>query len=166
METWMWVLLGQIVLGFVIIVGITGIFGAVAPRVPNERFSHDGWLGRVRPWETPRRYRRIGAQWLVGVMPDAGETMGGTTKSRLPEAADGGVDRYLIEVRRAEWVHTWSMISWIPLWPIALVWPSFTVSAIVNTAIAILVNLPFMIVVRYNHVRIDVLQRRRQRQAP
>ena len=90
--------------------------------------------------------------WLARHLPEAGDTFGGESKSQLPGNDPAALQRYLVEVRRGEWVHWLSMPTWIVLiflpwntWGLIVLWAFITVG----------INLMFLSVLRYNRLRIE-----------
>ncbi|MBI1351567.1 MAG: hypothetical protein GC156_10650 [Actinomycetales bacterium] len=133
-----------------VVVGLSVGFGAWAPRWP------DAWLGRDvfpltrMPWETVHRYRRWGAARLTRRLPERGELFGGQSKSQLPGTANDQLERYLLEVRRAEWVHWLSIASTLVLLPFNPLWLASTFIGAVALG-----NLPFIMVLRNNRFRLQ-----------
>lgn len=143
-----WVLLGVIDIG--IIAGLSILIGATAPRWPDNWLSRDSWLTRSRSWETPRFFRRLRVAALANSLPEFGAMFGGRSKREVPGRDRAELSGYLIEVRRALWVHSLSMLTWIPLaffnpWGMTLA----------GAVIAIVINLPFVIILRGNNARLN-----------
>ena len=142
------VLLGAI--DIVIIAGLSTIIGASAPRWPDRWFAGDMWVTRPRRWESADLYRRLGtARWAVR-LPEFGEVFGGRSKRAIPGRDLAALEAYLVEVRRAIWVHALSMFTWIPLMFFNPWWLTFA-----GALIAIVVNLPFLIILRGNNLRLS-----------
>lgn len=75
---------------------------------------------------------------------------GGESKRTIPGRDVVSLQRYLLEVRRAIWVHAFSMLTWVPLlafnpWGMTLA----------GAVIAVVINVPFLIVLRSNNVRLS-----------
>jgi hypothetical protein len=140
-----------------VVVGTSVAVGAAAPRWPDAWLTNDTFPLARMPWETPRFYRRIGIARLGSRLPEMGEAFGGRSKASLPGRSAPELAAYLREVRRAEWVHWWS-IAWSfvlllfnPLW----------LAATFIGAVA-LGNLPFILVLRNNRFRLHrILDRSR-----
>lgn len=150
-----WIVL--IAIDIVVVVAISIGVGASAPRWPLR------WLRRDTPplalmrWETPAAYRRLGVPMLARRLPELGATFGGETKSALPGSTTADLERYLLEVRRAEWVHWISIASSLLLiafnpWWLAL---AFVVGVTLG-------NLPFIVILRNNRRRILSIIRRNE----
>ncbi len=128
----------------------------VGTRLPHDRFSADGVLTRLRPWELDGRvYERMGVKRWKDRLPDAGVLLGGSPKARLPSRDPSRLVTFAAETRRAELVH-WAaaaIVVVLPLWNPAPIAASATL-------LWIGVNLPCVIVQRYNRARLArVLER-------
>lgn len=149
-----------IVLDATVIVALSMLIGATAPRVPGSWFAADVFPLTFLPAESGLRYRRIGIGALTRRLPELGTTFGGSSKASLPGTTTAELTAYAIEVRRAEWVHWLSIAASLVLfafnpWGLALV---FVVLVVVG-------NLPFILILRNNRLRIRgilELQERRQ----
>jgi len=138
-------------LDFAVVVGITLIPGATAPRWPNRWLMRDVGPLRLTSFDRVAWYRslRIGpmSRWL----PEFGEFFGGKSKRHLPGTSQQDLLDYCIEVRRAEWVHWISFFSWIPV--------AFFNPPIVTVLVAVAVmaiNLVFLLILRYNRLRVGL----------
>jgi hypothetical protein len=124
-------------------------------------FWPDSWLKsdpfplRLYRWETVKLYRRLWVATLARRLPEAGNTFGGHSKKRLFGAEPGHLHRYLMEVRRGEWVHQISCLAAIPLFFFNPLW-----QALLFLLATILVNAGFIIILRYNRIRLLNLQAR------
>jgi glycosyl-4,4'-diaponeurosporenoate acyltransferase len=125
--------------------------GYAVHRWPTERLAADGWLWRARSVERDgRRYER----WLrirrwKDRVPEAGALFpGGVSKRRLPALADGGLERVVVETRRAELGHWLALV----LGPVAVVWNP-PVGVVLMVAYGVVANLPFIAIQRYNRLR-------------
>lgn len=141
-----------------IVAGLSILIGATAPRWP------DRWLSRNRgPMRLPfpRRestFRALGVTWLARTLPEFGAIFGGQSKASIPGRDAESLQRYLTEVRRAEWVHLLSMITFIPIaffnpWWLTLVFVVITIAG----------NIPFLLILRYNRLRLTRLLDRMNR---
>lgn len=143
-----WVAL--VLAGIAVVGGLSLLIGASAPRWPSGWLERDRGPLRLLPGDSQQRYRRLGAVWLKSFLPEAGALFGGKTKKRLPRLDDrAAVEGYLREVRRGEWVHWLSDLTWLPLvlfqpWGLALVFAILTLT----------VNGAAIVVLRYNRVRL------------
>lgn len=134
--------------------------GYAAHRLDESRLSRDGWLLRLRGFETAQWYRR----WLridrwKDRMPEAGALFrGGVSKRRLPSYDVAGLQLFARETRRAELAHWWCMgcgllfLLWNPPLPAALL-----------VGYGVVANLPCILIQRYNRSRIQSLIARRSR---
>jgi Glycosyl-4,4'-diaponeurosporenoate acyltransferase len=103
-------------------------------------------------WDRPELYERLGVRHLRGRFPEAGALFGGVSKRRAPDLADAeSVRAYLIEVRRAEWVHWLSMACWLPL---PLFQPPWLAGALLIPTAA--VNGAAQLILRYNKARLSL----------
>ena len=137
------VLAGAAVIGF----GSVAI-GAAAPRWPARWLDHDHGPLRLLPADSPARYERLGARWLKRFFPELGDVFGGVSKSIPPDLTDPvSIRAYLVEVRRAEWVHWLSMLTWLPLPLFQPLW--LALAFLVPTAA---VNSAAQIILRYNRI--------------
>lgn len=125
--------------------------GYAVHRLPTSRLDDDGWLWRARAAEGGgRRYER----WLrirrwKDRVPEAGGLFaGGVSKRRLPTVAHGGLERFIIETRRAELGHWLALV----LGPVAVLWNP-PVGAVLMVSYGVVVNLPFIAIQRYNRLR-------------
>ena len=138
-----------IVIDFIVMVIGTAAVGAMAPRWPRHWLARDRGPLRLRSFDTPALYRRIKASWLAAHMPELGAACGGTSKKQLPGTDAQSLTNYLIEVRRAEWVHWLACTPVIVLyffnpWWLALLWTLFVC----------LVNGIFIVILRFNRIRL------------
>lgn len=134
--------------------------GYAAHRLSDRRLARDGWLLRPRRLETAARYRR----WLrinrwKDKLPEAGALFSdGVSKRRLPGHEIGGLPLFVRETRRAELGHWWAMACG----PLFVLWnPPLAAGLLV--AYGVLVNLPFILIQRYNRLRTQALIARRAR---
>lgn len=139
----------RIVIDIFIVAGLSVLIGAWAPR------WSDSWLERDRgplcltPLDTPRTYRRLRIHVIKDKLPELGSAFGGQSKGQLPGSEAGQLALYARELRRAEWVHWCSMLTWIPL---ALFNPWWLTLAFAIVVIA--GNAPFVLTLRYNRMRV------------
>jgi glycosyl-4,4'-diaponeurosporenoate acyltransferase len=146
-----------ILIDIVIVAGISIGVGAWAPR------WHGAWLTRdfgplhFAPWESPKFFRALKTKKLAEHLPELGSTFGGAAKNQLPGRDAAQIDVYLIELRRAEWVHWISLFSWIPIaffnpWYLTLLFILILISG----------NTSFLLILRNNRQRLTALKRRLQ----
>lgn len=122
-----------------------------------ERLSRHGWLTRLRDFESGGYWyrRRLAVHRWKDLVPDAGAWFGGLSKRRLPPVAHGGWRRFEQECLRAERTH-WAMLALVPtflLWNPAW-WFAF------NLAVGITINVPCLLIARYNRCRVVRLTER------
>lgn len=135
-----------------VVAGASVAVGATAPRWPRAWLRRDVGPLRLRAWETPEAYRRVGVTHLTARLPELGAAFGGASKAALPGTTVEALDDYLVEVRRAEWVHLASALTWLPL---AAFNPPWLTGAF--AAVAVGANVPFLIVLRHNRLRLTRL---------
>jgi glycosyl-4,4'-diaponeurosporenoate acyltransferase len=135
--------------------------GYAAYRLDDSQLSRDGWLLRPRRFEAAGRWYR---RWLrvhrwKDSLPEAGSLFrGGISKRHLPSRDVAGLALFVRETRRAELAHWWAM--WCG--PIFVLWnPPLAAGLLV--LYGVLVNLPFIVIQRYNRFRIITLTERLSR---
>ena len=143
-------LLLLIALDIALVATCSVIAGITAPRWPDSWLERDRGPLRTWGWETPARYRRLHVPWLTRVLPEAGALFGGESKSELPGTTADALAGYLVEVRRAEWVHWWSSASALLTFAFNPWW-----LALGFTAVVLVVNGLFLLVLRNNRLRIE-----------
>jgi len=142
------VLLG--VIDIAVIAGLSILIGASAPRWPDRWLQRDTWVTRTRRYETPSFFRSLGAPRWAARLPELGALFGGKSKREIPGRDLASLEAYLIEVRRAIWVHTLSLLTWIPL---AFFNPWWMTLA--GLLIAAAINVPFLLILRGNSARLS-----------
>jgi glycosyl-4,4'-diaponeurosporenoate acyltransferase len=129
--------------------------GYAAHRLGDRRLGADGWLLRARGFETGGRWyrRRLRIDRWKDRLPDAGDLFrGGLSKRHLPAYDAAGLERFARETRRAELAHWWAM----GCGPLFVLWnPPLATGLLV--AYGVVVNLPFVLVQRYNRFRIEAI---------
>lgn len=138
-----------IVVDFLVVILLSALIGATAPRWPDRWLDRDRFPLTLCRLDKPSRYRAAGVGWMKDSLPELGSLFGGESKKQLPGYTEGHLRIYLRECRRAEWVHWLSMLTWIPL---LLFNPPRMVLFI--ALLVIFGNLPFVLIVRYNRIRI------------
>jgi glycosyl-4,4'-diaponeurosporenoate acyltransferase len=135
--------------------------GLAAHRLSDARLTRDGWLLRQRRFEDGGRWyrRRLRIHRWKDRLPEAGDLFaGGMSKRRLPAYDVAGLTRFARETRRAELGHWWAMFCG----PVFVLWnPPLAAGLLI--AYGVVVNLPFILIQRYNRFRIDALLRRLDR---
>jgi len=140
-----------LVLVDVLVVVVTSVaVGAAAPRWPDSWLVRDTFPLARLPWESVQRYRRWGIAALARRLPELGSLFGGQSKSQLPGTSPIELEAYLREVRRAEWVHWWSIA-----WSFVLLLFNPPWLALAFIAAVTLGNLPFILVLRNNRFRLQ-----------
>jgi len=139
----------RIVIDIFIVVGLSVLIGALAPRWSDTWLARDRGPLRLIRFENPRGYRRIGIHAIKDKLPELGSIFGGRSKGQLTGSEAEQLALYARELRRAEWVHWFSMFTWIPLvffnpWWLTL---PFAIVVIVG-------NATFVLIVRYNRMRV------------
>ena len=83
-------------------------------------------------------------------LPEAGDLFdGGISKRQLPAHDPAGLEVFVRETRRAELAHWWAMACG----PLFVLWNPPLASALL-VGYGVLVNLPFIVIQRYNRARI------------
>jgi glycosyl-4,4'-diaponeurosporenoate acyltransferase len=129
--------------------------GYAAHRIGDARLSRDGWLLRPRRFEARGVWyrRRLQIHRWKDRLPEAGDFFrGGMSKRRLPAHDVAGLERFVRETRRAELGHWWALSCG----PIFVLWnPPLAAGLLLAYGVA--VNLPFIVVQRYNRFRTEPL---------
>jgi glycosyl-4,4'-diaponeurosporenoate acyltransferase len=146
-----------IMIDIVIVAGISIGVGALAPRVSARYLGTEPFPLTFMPWERPAFFRALRVGQLARALPELGATFGGESKSQLPQRTAADMDRYLVELRRAEWVHWISIISWVPLAFFNPWWLTALFAVIVISG-----NTMFLLILRRNRQRLTALKRRLQ----
>jgi len=131
-------------------------------RVPAARLEHDGPLTRLRAFEADGRWyeRHLRIKVWKARLPEAGALFAdGFSKRSLDEASCAHLERFVVETRRAELTH-WLVLAsgaafvlWNPPGLLAVMW-----------VYAVVANVPFLLIQRYNRARLlRVLDRARRR---
>jgi hypothetical protein len=124
--------------------------GISAPRWGGTWLSRDAGVLRAAPWESPAYFRRFPLATWARVLPEWGATFGGRSKRQAPAREPAAIEAYLVELRRAEWVHWASAFSWIPLTFFNPWWLTLAFAIIVVAG-----NAPFMLILRANRMRLQ-----------
>ncbi len=136
--------------------------GYVAYRLPASLLEHDGPLLRLKRFERGGRLYEgtLRIRRWKDRLPEAGALFpGGLSKRSLPCHRDGGVERFVIETRRAELAH-WMSLAPLPL--CALWNPPIGLGLM--TVYGFVANAPFILVQRYSRGRAQrVIDRRVER---
>lgn len=127
--------------------------GYLVHRLPVDRLQRDGWLLRPHRIEAGGRFytRVLGIRTWKDHLPEAGALFsGGVSKRSLTGDLAGGLDRFVVETRRAERGH------WLALCggPIFALWNPLS-GLVLMLAYGVSVNVPFIAVQRYNRQRVQ-----------
>ena len=147
----------QVVLCVLVWFGASAGFGYLGHRLPLARFDHDTWWSRLRGGEIEgRRYERLGIKRWKDRLPEAGALYAGGFSKRDLRARDRAhLERFAAETRRAEFVHWW-ILATILVFPLFCVWYAL----IPNLIYALVANVPFIAIQRYNRARLERILRR------
>lgn len=160
-STWhpVWLLTFNIAAWGVIHVG-TGYY---VHRLPQHRLERDPLLLKQRSWERGGKvYDRLNIRQWKERVPEAGAFFaGGVSKRAIPDRSTQALEAFAVETRRAEIGHWLAAIAG----PLFILWNTLPVTAVM-VLYGIVVNLPFIIIQRYNRFRINrILERRTKRAA-
>ena len=157
MPQWLTVVVDVLAWGF-----FHAVTGYAAHHVSDRRLDRDGPLLRGRGFEVGGRWyrRRLRIHRWKDRLPEAGAIFeGGISKRQLPGRDVEGLRTFVRETRRAELTHWWAMACG----PLFVLWNP-PVAAALLVAYGVLVNLPFVLIQRYNRSRtmplIERLERR------
>jgi hypothetical protein len=137
-------------ISILVVGGISIGVGALAPRWPDRPLEHDPFPLALWPWESVTFYRRLGVPRFARRLPELGATFGGESKSQLPGSTLDDLMAYRRETRRAEWVHWISTASPFVLFAFNPWWLAIGFVIVVTAG-----NLPFILVLRNNRLRIN-----------
>jgi glycosyl-4,4'-diaponeurosporenoate acyltransferase len=133
------------------------LVGIVFARRDWRRFAAPGPFTALRAFETRQRYERgLAVRVWKDLLPEAGTWFGGISKRQLPRRAEGSLQRFAAESLRAERVH-WTLLLLVP---VMLIWNRGWLLA-ANVVFALVINLPCIIVARYNRLRLTRIALRR-----
>ncbi len=150
-----WVITLNIIAWLVIQLALAWAFTQLAA----ERFDYRNWFARPKSWEHGGRfYERVFAiKWWKATLPDAARMFrGGFAKGHLKSANPEYLERFLRETWRGELVH-WLALLTLPLFAIWNPWWG----VLINAAVALAVNFPCILALRYNRARFQRLLARR-----
>lgn len=136
------------------------VTGYAAHRLPARHLTRDRGPLRLRSFEDAQGYRRLLRihRWKDR-LPEAGALFaGGVSKRELGALDEDGLEAFARETRRAELGHLAAMACS----PFFLLWNP-PVASVLLVAYGVLVNAPFILIQRYNRLRIDRLLTRRRR---
>mgnify|MGYP003342282614 CR=1 FL=1 len=141
----------QVVLCVVVWFAASAGFGYLGHRMSLDRFDHDTWWSRLRgPERSGRLYERLGIKRWKDRLPEAGALYSGGFSKRDLRAHDRAhLERFVVETRRAEFVH-WLVFATVLVFPLFVVWYALPP----NLVYAVVANLPFIAIQRYNRARL------------
>jgi len=114
------------------------------------RLAPPGAVTRLRRNERRGMYERVlRVRAWKDVLPEAGTWFGGISKRRLPSANDGYLARFAAESLRAERVHLCLLL----VIPLTMAWNRGWLM-LGNIAFGLALNVPCIVVARYNRVRV------------
>lgn len=130
----------------------------VAGVVVGRRYARRDWrelpapglFTRLRRWDRRGLYEGVLCVRLwKDRLPEAGTWFGGISKRRLPGVSEGGRRRLVAESLRAERVHLVLLL----VVPLSAIWSRGAWFG-VNVGFGLVVNLPCIVVARYNRLRL------------
>jgi len=148
-----------IVTDIAVVVVLSVLIGAIAPRIPNSWLRADVGPLRLLEAESATAYRRVGVTSLARLLPELGGLFGGESKASLPGYSADDLTAYVVEVRRAEWVH-WTCLA-VPL--VLFAFNPWWLAGLFVVLVAV-GNAPFILVLRNNRLRIRGILERDGRQ--
>lgn len=132
-------------------------------RTPRERLEVETtWLA-LRTFESGGGWyeERLAIKTWKDRLPETGGRFGGISKRALPSRDDAGLRTFLVECRRGEVTH-WALVAASPMF---LLWNTPVAGALLTT-LGAMVNLPFILVLRYNRARIESIIHRAEFSRP
>ena len=141
---------------------VHGATGYVAHRLPLRWLQRDAGVLHIPAWEVDGRFHervlRI-RRWKDRV-PEAGALFaGGISKRRLLGPAAPGLERFVVETRRAEVAH-WLAVACTPVF---VLWNP-PIGVVLVAVYGVAANVPFIAIQRYNRARAErALARRGER---
>lgn len=126
--------------------------GFGAHRIRAERFASDSWLTRLRPFEQDGRWyeQHLRMKAWKSRLPEAGALFrDGFSKRSLADGSPAHLIRFVRETRRAELTH-WTLLGIAPLFALWNPWGL----TLVMWGYAVVANVPFLLIQRYNRARL------------
>jgi glycosyl-4,4'-diaponeurosporenoate acyltransferase len=130
----------------------SALAGLIAWALPVSRFERDGFLTRLRPFETDGRFyqRRLRIRAWKDRLPEAGACYrGGFSKRRVTSRDRPFLERFAAETRRAEFTH-WLVPAATPAF---FCWNDWRLG-LGMAVYALAANGPCIAVQRYNRTRL------------
>ena len=130
------------------------VTGYAVHRLPLARLNRDTWLLRERRFESSGSfYERLHVRRWKDRLPEAGALFpGGLSKRHIAGRDRATLERFIAETRRAEYGH-WAAMACGPLF---MFWnPPLVAAAMVAYGVG--VNMPFIVIQRYNRQRVGRL---------
>ncbi len=130
----------------------------IGDQLPKSLYSYKRWMFRERRWEHGGRvYERLfGVKYWKSKLPDISDFMKWRfNKKHLAELDNHYLDVFLIESCKAEFTHWMIILSSV----LSLLWDSI-VSALLIFLLSVILNLPYIIIQRYNRPRLIRLLKR------
>ncbi len=138
-----------VVIDLAVVIAISVAVGAWAPRWPVTWLRSDPLMLRRLPWESPEYFRRLRVSRWASRLPELGDIFGGQRKDALPGGTPEALQAYLVEVRRAEWVHWGSILGSLVLFTFNPWWLAAAFVLVVTLG-----NALFLLILRNNRFRI------------
>lgn len=129
-------------------------------QLPLQRFDARGCFAHPRRWERGGRFYEdlLAIKRWKGQLPDASRMFrGGFAKGKLQTVTLEYLEQFLHETWRGELVH-WLALFMLPLFAIWNPWWG----VLVNAAVALVINLPCILALRYNRARFQRLITKRR----
>ncbi|WP_208560402.1 glycosyl-4,4'-diaponeurosporenoate acyltransferase [Marinilactibacillus kalidii] len=150
----------NVVVWFVIHLGMS----LILLKAPNHFFERNEYLKKLfatRKWEKEGQFWEsyTAVKNWKDKLPDGASLIGlGYKKKHLQSISEVDYDRFILETKRAELTH-WLILLPAPLFffwnPLGAAW--------LNIIYAVIVNVPFIIIQRYNRPRLERIQILKQR---
>jgi len=138
-----------VVIDLAVVIAISVAVGAWAPHWPASWLRGDPALLRRLPWESRTYFRTLRVSRWAPRLPELGDIFGGQRKDALPGTSPDDLQSYLVEVRRAEWVHWGSILGSLVLFAFNPWW-----LAAAFVVIVVMGNSLFLLILRNNRFRI------------
>jgi glycosyl-4,4'-diaponeurosporenoate acyltransferase len=120
-------------------------------------FLNESWLTKQRIWESHgSMYEMFGIKRWKLLLPDGGSFYKGDFRKKQLQGYEAHyLKKFILETRRAEWTH------WLAIPPSLLffLWNTWYVGVIM-IVYAFMFNVPFIMIQRYNRIRLKRLYKR------